>query len=310
MNGFEMPVAVVALASYTRLAFATCFGFVTLLVAGFCIDRFVKGRSSRDHVSFSSCQNVHDLIEQWATRRRYLLVHSEHQRRVYQKGDGAWVNASVLEVDFLEGRYSISSYSKFGFLGVQRYLAFSNRSIVSKVPRMLEKRRVDELVASLGPVDSVAELDCDFDARECATAASGTSFKAMRLVPSDPSSRIGLAWKAAIVSGCITAGVGVVSMFTGESWMPNAAKPFSLDSSLIIDAVVIFALAFGVYKRSRVCAILLFAFFVLSKLIMMAYSQQFGQLPFAIAFGFCYWQGVSGTFAHHRDKVRSSAAAR
>lgn len=302
MNGFDTPIAVAALESYLRIGFVAGFTAVAVVVAGFCMARFARGCSSRDHVSFSSSMDVHDITGQWADRNRYVLIHSAHQRRIYQRGDGALVIASVLEVDFYDGRYSISSYSKSSFLGRQRCLALSNRHLVGRIPRALEKRKVDELVASLGAVDSVAELNCDFGERRGPGDAPRDTDGSMQLWPGDPSSKIRMAWTAALVSGCITAGVGAYSMYSGT-------RPLNLDSSLLIDAVVIFALAFGVYKRSRVCAILLFVFFVLSKLFMMIQLQQLAQLPVAVVFGVCYWQGIAGAFAHHREK-RASAVQR
>src|SRR4029079_5710780 len=74
-----------------------------------------------------------------------------------------------------------------------------------------------------------------------------------------------------------------------------------------LDVAVMIGLTFGVYRRSRVCAILLLAFFVLNKIIMWAQAGTPTGWPLAIAFGWAYYQGVMGTFEYHRWKDENAA---
>jgi serine/threonine-protein kinase len=74
----------------------------------------------------------------------------------------------------------------------------------------------------------------------------------------------------------------------------------------LLDVLLMAGLSFGVYKKSRVCAALLFAYFVVSKVMML--SQQFNpaSLPLSLVFGYYFFMGVLGTFAYHSQKKDQS----
>ncbi len=68
----------------------------------------------------------------------------------------------------------------------------------------------------------------------------------------------------------------------------------------LTDVALILGLAFGIYKKSRICAVLMFIYFIASKIILMVESGAPNGIIMAIVFGYFYWQGISGTFAYHK----------
>lgn len=80
---------------------------------------------------------------------------------------------------------------------------------------------------------------------------------------------------------------------------------FTVDTLLnYIDPLVLVILAFGVVeKKSRVCAILMFSLFILSKLFQLVSSPDqlnAGSVFFAFYLIFAFWQGISGTLEYHK----------
>ena len=99
--------------------------------------------------------------------------------------------------------------------------------------------------------------------------------------------------QGAWISGAI---VGVITLIL------SLIGAFGLDQWNIIDAFLLFGLAFGVYKKSRVCAIILFIYWVGDRIWMMVAQPEAiaGSLFMAILFGIWFFQGIRGTFAYHR----------
>ena len=97
------------------------------------------------------------------------------------------------------------------------------------------------------------------------------------------------AWIAGAISGVITLIVSLIGAFGFDQWN-------------LIDVFIIFGLTFGVYKKSRVCAIILFIYWVGDRIWMMVAQPEAiaGSLFMAILFGIWFFQGIRGTFAYHR----------
>ncbi|HTY07646.1 MAG TPA: hypothetical protein VMF29_00645, partial [Candidatus Edwardsbacteria bacterium] len=70
----------------------------------------------------------------------------------------------------------------------------------------------------------------------------------------------------------------------------------------LLDAALILGLSFGLYRNSRTCAVILFAYFVLSKVMMWVQLGNVAGLPLALAFGYFFLMGILGTFAYHQAK--------
>jgi hypothetical protein len=111
-------------------------------------------------------------------------------------------------------------------------------------------------------------------------------------VPMEILKKIKNAWGAALFSAGITLVFTLVAM--------SGTKMLNFSAWQLIDVILILGLAFGIYKKSRTCAVLLLIYFIGAKLLMFAESGAISSIPMALVFGYFYWQGVSGTFAYHK----------
>ena len=109
------------------------------------------------------------------------------------------------------------------------------------------------------------------------------------------------AWMAGVISGSITLIVTIVAM-AGYSFMGFSAWN-------IADVAVIAGLTFGIYRKSRTCAVIMLVYFVGSKFLLWSETQSVSGLPMALVFGWYFYQGVSGTFALHSLAPAADQAA-
>ena len=118
-------------------------------------------------------------------------------------------------------------------------------------------------------------------------------------IPKDVLDKIRNAWVAAVISGCITLVVTLFAIF-GSSIMGFTAWE-------LIDVALIFGLAFGIYRKSRICAVLMLLYFVASKILIMAEGGSASSgIVMALVFLYYFALGVQGTFQLHR-LVKQSA---
>ena len=104
---------------------------------------------------------------------------------------------------------------------------------------------------------------------------------------------------AALISGLITGAVVGLSVASGGSIL-------GIDAWSAIDVVLIFFLAFGVYKKSRVAASVLVAYFVLSKIFLMVMTGSGSGILTGLIFIYFYARALQGTIAFHRlEKVEN-----
>ncbi|UWX04029.1 hypothetical protein H1235_00350 [Pseudoxanthomonas sp. NC8] len=64
---------------------------------------------------------------------------------------------------------------------------------------------------------------------------------------------------AAIVSACITLAATLIAM--------SGTDIVGFSAQQLVDVALICALAFGIYRKSRACAVIMFGYFVLSKIM-------------------------------------------
>jgi len=112
------------------------------------------------------------------------------------------------------------------------------------------------------------------------------------LAVNDALRKIKTAWVAGIVSGVITLAVTLLSI--------TGTRLFGFNAWSFLDVALIFGLTFGIYRKSRVCAVVMLVYFVLSKIYMWTITPSFIGLLVSLIFLFCYVQGVIGTFRYHR----------
>ena len=115
-------------------------------------------------------------------------------------------------------------------------------------------------------------------------------------VPDKVLKKIRNAWIACLVSAAVTLVVSLLAL------AGNRVGPFT--GAEFIDVVFILGLAFGISRKSRVCAVLMFCYFVLSKIILMRAPGQSGGIFMGLVFLYYYGVGVQGTFEYHRLRKR------
>ncbi|MEW6238922.1 MAG: hypothetical protein AB1656_26355 [Candidatus Omnitrophota bacterium] len=96
--------------------------------------------------------------------------------------------------------------------------------------------------------------------------------------------------------GLIYGGVLMFFTFLGLMFFP-ALETEALD---LIDVFLIFALSWGIFSRSRLCALALFVYLFANFIIVWIESGRPRGILFVLAFGYCFFQGVRGSFAYHR----------
>jgi hypothetical protein len=112
------------------------------------------------------------------------------------------------------------------------------------------------------------------------------------LIPSNVLKKIKNAWVVGIISGCITLVVTLLAM--------NGVAILGFNAWNLLDAALIFGLTFGIYKKSRSCAVLMLIYFVGSKMIIIADTGKFSGAIMSIVFIYYYIHGVIGTFTYHK----------
>ncbi len=97
------------------------------------------------------------------------------------------------------------------------------------------------------------------------------------------------AWIAGVVSGTVSLYISLVRSI--------AANLFPLP----IDGLIFFGLSFGIYKRSRICAIAMLIVFIFEKLTQDSLTEpKIVYIPVVLVFLYFYSQGVRGALVYHK----------
>ncbi|MEJ2354306.1 MAG: hypothetical protein P8Y62_00125 [candidate division WOR-3 bacterium] len=105
---------------------------------------------------------------------------------------------------------------------------------------------------------------------------------------------IKISWILALVSGGITLIFGIFSKYIQDT------VPINANLGLVLDALIVFGLAFGIYKKSRICAVIMFVYFLNSQFRFTINSRTISNIPLALVFLFYFYQGIRGTFSYHK----------
>jgi hypothetical protein len=110
--------------------------------------------------------------------------------------------------------------------------------------------------------------------------------------PSDEEQKaIGAAVGAGAFSALVTAGVSLYAMSSGSDVL-------GLSASSLVDAVLVAALSFGTYRKSRLCAAGLLGFFLLGKVIMILETGRLSGLFVTALFAWYMLGGMLATFSY------------
>lgn len=105
--------------------------------------------------------------------------------------------------------------------------------------------------------------------------------------------QINAACAVSIFSGTLTA---VLTFLSTSNIILFEINPWTL-----IDVALVYGLTYGVSRKNRVCALVLFTYFLLNSIVGYALHQRGIGLMSAF-FGYCLFQGILGTFAYHQEK--------
>ncbi len=119
--------------------------------------------------------------------------------------------------------------------------------------------------------------------------------------PAEIAKRIKGAWIAAIVWGVLTLAVTLISM--------SGVEIGGADAWNLLDAALIFALAYGIYRKSRVCTIVILLYFIGSQIWAIVESGQPRGLLFALILTYYFFRGVQGVF-QYREFVNDHESVR
>lgn len=108
------------------------------------------------------------------------------------------------------------------------------------------------------------------------------------------------AWIAGLISASLTLVFVLVAL--------GGTSIAGIDVWGFIDIVIVLGLSYGIFRKSRTCAILLLGFFLLNKLIMWSEAGNVSGLPLALVFIWFFTQGIVGTFQYHRLKNGGESA--
>jgi lysylphosphatidylglycerol synthetase-like protein (DUF2156 family) len=111
-------------------------------------------------------------------------------------------------------------------------------------------------------------------------------------IPAQVRADIKNAWIAAVISGSLTLVITMISIY--------GTSIAGMDAWNLIDVVLIFGLAVGIYRNSRVCATAMFVYFVISKIIGWVDAGKPTGLILAVIFIYYFFKGMVATFDYHK----------
>ena len=116
------------------------------------------------------------------------------------------------------------------------------------------------------------------------------------------------------VAGLISGGITLIIWSLAALGAPALANQLDLDVWSFVDVILIFGLAYGVYCKSRTCAVIMFLKFFAAavdnyKLVTVDVGSFVGFSVAILIFGYFFGQAVRGTFVYHSLVQRKSPAA-
>jgi len=101
----------------------------------------------------------------------------------------------------------------------------------------------------------------------------------------------------AAVAGAISGGL---TLLLTVLTLGNVHLVSFINAWQFIDVALIAGLAYGIYRKSRACAVILFLYFVASKIMIVASTGKASGLVLALVFFYYYALGIQGTFEYHK----------
>jgi hypothetical protein len=105
--------------------------------------------------------------------------------------------------------------------------------------------------------------------------------------------------KSAIIAG-ILSGIMTLIVVIASRLSKYDITGLGYGMYTLLDIAVIYILIFGVYMRSRSCAVILFLYFVGSRTYIVINTGQIPGWFIVFLFGYLYYRGIRGTFGYHK----------
>ena len=112
-------------------------------------------------------------------------------------------------------------------------------------------------------------------------------------VPEQITKNIRNGWIAGIISGVMTLVMVLIAINTGR--LNNIFNIW-----VLVDVVFIFALTYGIYKKSRFAATTMFLYFLASKILITVETGNIAALTMGVIFLYLYLQAMLGTYQYHK----------
>ncbi len=108
------------------------------------------------------------------------------------------------------------------------------------------------------------------------------------------------ATKNGAIAACISAALTIIIVLIAISSDAEGELALWNDPVIFIDVVFVLACAFGMYKKSRAASVLIFFYFLASKVIMAIETQAYSGFGMALVFIYFYGKAIQGSFVYHR----------
>lgn len=111
-------------------------------------------------------------------------------------------------------------------------------------------------------------------------------------IPPELLKKIKGGWICAIISGCLTLFIAIIAI------LGFSVSSFA-DAWLLVDVVLIFILAFGIYKKSRTASTIMFLYFLISKISIVVETGRINGLFIGVLFLYFYANAMIATYKYH-----------
>jgi hypothetical protein len=116
--------------------------------------------------------------------------------------------------------------------------------------------------------------------------------------PSNAQKSIRAAWICGLLSGGLTLAATLAAMGSTEMAVKTGFGSWNL-----LDVILVFGLTWGIFCKNRACAIIMFVYFGLSKVIQITTGiANPVAIVVGILFAWVYFNGIRGTFTYYKLK--------
>ena len=102
------------------------------------------------------------------------------------------------------------------------------------------------------------------------------------------------------IAACISGGATLIFAVFAISGNASSKYAYWNDPAIFFDVALIFVCAFGIFKKSRLAAVSIFAYFISSKILIMAETGIPPGILASIFFIYFYARAIQGSFIYHK----------